>query len=345
MMELTITRPQNLAVHILDPETWRDAWLDAKARNPHTRRVYRRAWADFFAFAGVEPWQVTVAQATAWRRQMEAEGKAPATIAQRMAALSSFYQFLSETYGFPFNPFTAKTVPRPSAPSRARPLSRRQVQAMLGLINQDCLTGARDYALLVTFLLTGRKPSEVLHMRWGDIRRGAGEYGWRIGPSEEVPLPSTCYDAIVHYLRIAHRWEPPADAYIWQPINDRGCANFPNVDMRRLEYNRPISRVQAANILRRRLREAGIPNPERYRLQDLRHTFAYFHSRAFRNVSQLRRRLGHARIDVTKSYLETLIAPGDEGLPALMGIVANESEPSSIGSGTDGNRNGKGVTP
>jgi len=341
MTELIITQPKDLTVHVVSPDAWREAWLDAKAQNPHTRRAYERAWADFFAFAGIEPWQVTVTHATAWRRQMEAEGKAPATIRQYMAALSSFYRFLSQTYGFPFNPFTAQAVPRPAAPSRAHPLGRGQMQAMLGLINRDCLTGARDYALLITFLLTGRKASEVLGMRWGDIRRGTGEYSWRIGPTEEVPLAPACYDAIVHYLQLAHRWEPPTVAYIWHPISDKGCANFPNV--RRLKYNRPISRAQAARILRKRLRAAGIPNPDRYRLEDLRHTFAYYHSRTYHNIDLLRRRLGHARIDVTRSYLEALVAPDDDELPSVMGIVAHPNGPSSNGSGPAGNRNGKGA--
>ncbi|HEY66238.1 MAG TPA: tyrosine-type recombinase/integrase [Caldilineae bacterium] len=341
MTELTITRPQDLTVHILDPDAWRDIWLDARAQNPHTRRAYQRAWTDFFAFAGVEPWQVTVAQATAWRGKMEAEGKAPATIRQYMAALSSFYQFLSETYGFPFNPFIARAVPRPQAPSRACPLSRRQVQAMLGLINRDCLTGARDYALLITFLLTGRRASEVLGMRWGDIRRRTGEYIWHIDPSEEVPFPSACYDAIVHYLQLAHRWEPPADAYIWHPVSDHGCANFPNV--RLLKYNRPISRVQAARILRKRLRAAGVPNPDRYRLEDLRHTFAYFHSHTFHNVDLLRRRLGHARIGVTRSYLEALTAPDEDELLSTMGIVAYPDGLSSNGGESAHNRGGRGI--
>ncbi|MCD6289996.1 MAG: tyrosine-type recombinase/integrase [Anaerolineae bacterium] len=351
MTELTITRPQDLTVHVLDPNAWRDTWLDARAQNPHTRRAYERAWTDFFAFAGVEPWQVTVTQAAAWRRQMEIGGKAPATIRQYMAALSSFYRFLSQTYGFPFNPFTAKATPRPTAPSRAHPLGRDQVQAMLGLINRDCLTGARDYALLITFLLTGRRSNEVLHMRWGDIypdeyrRRGTGEYSWRIGPTEEVPLAPACYDAIVHYLRIAHRWEPPANAYIWHPISDRGCANFSNVDMRRLKYNRPISRAQAARILHRRLRDAGVPNPERYRLQDLRHTFAYFHSHTYHNVALLQERLGHSRLHTTKAYLERLPSPNHGELLSAMGIVTHPDEPSSNGNEPVKDRDGRGTTP
>jgi hypothetical protein len=66
---------------------------------------------------------------------MQASGQVRATIAARLAACTN----------------------RPRVQAYPRPVPRRDemVQQALARINRNCLTGARDAALLLTFLMTG----------------------------------------------------------------------------------------------------------------------------------------------------------------------------------------------
>ena len=275
------------------------AWGEARAdwlqllqkRSPHTARSYAKALADFIDFMqtcyGMPLWRVDPAHALAWREQLQADGKSASTIAQRMAAVSSFYGFViaakrqaAEGIGlyvdardkWRCNPFRVPSLDRPKirkfAQSRALPVA--VVESMLRRINTGTPTGARDYALLLTLLYTGWRASEVLSLRWGDVFENPDQPGgylcrWpedlRIAPAA---LPARCYQAILFYLCGANRAPDRLqhEEYLWRPLHTCGCANLLHV--RELAANRPITTAQANNILRKRLR-AGRPG----RVQDL----------------------------------------------------------------------------
>ena len=84
-------------------------------------------------------------------------------------------------------------------------------------------------------------------------------------------VPPAACAAIRHYLTLAGRWPLAAGEPVWPPLRSDGVANFGPA---RPDARRPISGAQANNILRRRLRLAGMPRPEQYHVRDLRHTFA-----------------------------------------------------------------------
>lgn len=91
---------------------------------------------------------------------------APATKNQRLAILSSFYQFANRrgflTIGNPIDLVDPSPV-RPYA--RAYGLEQEEVQECLLKINVSTRPGLRDFALLLVLFTTGRRAGEVVSLR------------------------------------------------------------------------------------------------------------------------------------------------------------------------------------
>src|SRR5947207_855152 len=105
----------------------------------------------------------------AWAHGVGASGREPSstTVGARIACLSSYYRFLIRMGIMTANPCDALERPK-SQPSVARGLSAEQVRQLLAVI-PDTVAGRRDRAILLTFVLTGRRRSEVLGLTAGDI--------------------------------------------------------------------------------------------------------------------------------------------------------------------------------
>jgi len=234
------------------------AWLDAQA-SPHTRRSYETAWNAFHRFLDAEPWLTTSDDVNAWIGTLRASGQARATIASRLAACANLFDYVTraapallvDPRGRPrSNPFHSPAVTRPRVPAypRPSPLSDEAVQRTLARINRDCLTGARDAALLMTFLTTGWRSAEVLGLTYAsyveDPAIGQPTHLWRAGRTrrEPVVLPAAASTAILHYLGLAERWPLPVGVAVWLPLRVAGVANF---GIAQPNPNQPISgRIQ-----------------------------------------------------------------------------------------------------
>ena len=70
-------------------------WLEGKPKN--TQRSYRRALADFFNFISEHPRYVLPAHVAAWKASLKDAGLSDSTVAQRLSALSSYFQYLATT--------------------------------------------------------------------------------------------------------------------------------------------------------------------------------------------------------------------------------------------------------
>lgn len=333
-------------------ERLRDAWLDAKERrsgSKNTRRVYERAsseWVAFCADIGVMPWQATSEHARLWQTHLQERGLSDSTVNQRLAACSSWYSFVINERGLVngvevsafmdrlgrtrSNPFSSATVQRTRVQKygKARILTPAETNQLLDHLEakRRTLYGSRNYALLLTYMLTGYRNHEVLAMRWGQIRPhrqtpGAWVYLWqgKGGKTESDPLPDRIYYAITEHLKIANRWQPGEEEhiqnsdYIWQPLTMRGVGNLRNQEAGEPDENRSISGRSAIRILHTALRRAGIADWKGVRIHDLRHTFAHRFREADKDLEKLRARLHHESLATTGIYArEVLDDPIDD---------------------------------
>src|SRR6266568_3789930 len=160
----------------LDPDVpaWTQtvqAFLAEKERRSGSKRTvegYARMLWPFLSRIG-SPDLVTPAHVLAWAHGIGASGREPssATVGARIACLSSYFRFLIRMGIATANPCDALERPK-TIPSMARGLTAEQIRQLLAVV-PDTVAGRRDRALLLTFILTGRRRSEVIGLTAGDI--------------------------------------------------------------------------------------------------------------------------------------------------------------------------------
>src|SRR5712691_13224998 len=148
------------------------AFLAEKLRRSGSRRTvegYSRMLFPLFARLGKTPDQVTPPDVLGFAHGIGLSGRVPSstTVGARIACLSSFYRFLIRMNLATFNPCDALERPR-SVTAPARGYSATEVRRLLAVL-PDTVRGRRDRAILLTLLLTGRRRSEVINLRAGDI--------------------------------------------------------------------------------------------------------------------------------------------------------------------------------
>ena len=337
------------------------AWVAAQA-SPNTRRHYRTSWVAFQQFMGgdADPLRITSDDVNAWIASLRARGQAASTIASRVAACASLFDFiarhtpelLTDRHGrLRSNPFRNEAVRRPRVKSAngPQPLADATVQGLLGRINTDCLSGARDQAFLLTALTTGWQTAALVGLRWAGRRAaedGAVVELWQHGAAQTpAPLPPAACGAIRHYLTLAGRWPLAAGEPVWLPLRSDGVANFGRA---RPDARRPISGARPHRNApapcqphQQGAQPRGRPPPA-HALLALRHTF---HSRTLLSPSTqfsipkfalvVDEELGCAdevAFQGARQEIRSACLSDDQILPALQGrlIRSNHSDVSRI---------------
>jgi len=350
---LTMTAPETPGG---DPQAsaWQEAmhaWLASKqsrSGSRHTVRAYQNDWLQFFQFARKAPWQVTSRDATAWLQQLQATGAGESSINRKLASLSSFYQFVIDQFTVVGrdrrqrslycdaqgnarpNPFRKPERPKTEQYSHSQPIDVAVVRKVLKQLNQTTLLGSRDYALLVAYIYTGRRSSEIANLRWRNVEadptQGRYYYEWssgRGGKCHRDELPPPVYHAIVNFLTVNGRLETiHADDFIFQPVFGERTVRLPNVH-EVPEANRPISGSMINRIVKRHFVAAGIP-AEAIHTHTLRHTAAHLRHQngAGQDALAISRLLNHSRVAITEIYLSKMQQPIDSGWSAVEELLA-----------------------
>jgi len=280
------------------------AFLAEKERRSGSKRTvegYARMLWPFLTNVG-SPDRVTPAHVLAWAHGIGASGREPssATVGARIACLSSYYRFLIRMNIASANPCDALERPK-TVPSLARGLTAKQIRRLLAVV-PDSVAGRRDRALLVTFILTGRRRSEVIGLTGGDISldgetpyfgyRGKGNKRGR----RELPRPA--YAALCATLADAGLDLASMDpaASLWQAAaGSRGVTG-----------STFYSRFQ------RYLRTAGLAPAG---LHVLRHSAAKLRRDAGESVEAVSSFLDHSSLAVTSVYLRRLEGEADGTWP------------------------------
>jgi integrase/recombinase XerC len=280
------------------------AFLAEKERRSGSRRTVegyaRMLWPFLAGFRS--PAEVTPAHVLAWAHGIGLSGREPssATVGARIACLSSYYRFLIRMQVTTANPCDALERPK-GVQSVARGLGADEVRRLLAVI-PDKVAGRRDRALVLVFVLTGRRRSEVIGLTAGDIStegetafyRYRGK-GGKVGRRE---LPRPAYDALRASLADAGlslaTMEPSAS--LWQAgAGSRGITGS-------TFYSR----------FRRYLRAAGLAPSG---LHVLRHTAAKLRRDAGASIEAVSSFLDHSSLAVTSVYLRRLEGETDRTWP------------------------------
>jgi site-specific recombinase XerD len=281
-----------------------------KARRSGSRRTvesYARMLWPFLTKVG-SPDQVTPAHVLAWAHGIGASGREPAsaTVGARIACLSSYFRFLIRMNISASNPCDALERPR-TVQAVARGLSADEVRRLLAVV-PDTVAGRRDRALLLFFVLTGRRRSEVIGLTAGDVsvEHDTAYYSYRGkgGKRGRRELPRPAYEALCASLSDSglSLAEMEPNASLWQAgAGGRGVtsATF---------YNR----------FRRYLRTAGLAPTG---LHILRHSAATLRRDAGASIESVSSFLDHSSLAVTSVYLRRLEGETDRTWPDVAFVI------------------------
>ncbi|MGO9181163.1 MAG: tyrosine-type recombinase/integrase [Candidatus Limnocylindrales bacterium] len=287
-----MTNPRLLPTGSSDADRWDQAlyaFLVEKGNRSGSRRTvegYGRMLWPFFADLGKTPDRVTPADVLSWAHGVGKSGRTPSatTIGARIACLSSFYRFLIRMGLVTGNPCDALQRPRTS-PAPARGLSAEDVRRLLAVV-PDTVRGRRDRAILLTFVLTGRRRTEVIGLKAGDltVENGTWFYAYRGkgGKRGRREFPQPAYEAIVRTLTDAgsELATMARDESLWQISSGTFYGRF-----------------------RRYLQAAGLAPTG---LHVLRHSAAKLRRDAGETVEQVSAFLDHSSLAVTTTYLRRL---------------------------------------
>ena len=280
------------------------AFLAEKERRSGSRRTvesYARMLWPFLERVG-SPQAVTPAHVLAWAYGIGASGREPssATVGARIACLSSYYRFLIRMTVTTANPCDALERPR-TVQAVARGLSADEVRRLLAIV-PDTVAGRRDRALLLTFVLTGRRRAEVIGLTAGDIsiegETAFYSYRGKGGKRGRRELPRPAYAALCATLGDAGLALAAMDpsASLWQAgAGTRGVTSS-------TFYAR----------FRRYLRAAGLAPTG---LHILRHTAAKLRRDAGASIEAVSSFLDHSSLAVTSVYLRRLEGETDRTWP------------------------------
>jgi integrase/recombinase XerC len=311
--EISTMGPQLLPAATADSSAWQQtvmAFLAEKERRSGSRRTvegYARMLWPFLNRVG-SPELVTPAHVLAWAHGIGLSGREPssATVGARIACLSSYYRFLIRMQLATSNPCDALERPK-GVQSVARGLGADEVRRLLAVV-PDTVAGRRDRALLLTFILTGRRRSEVIGLTAGDLsvegdtafytyRGKGGKVGRRELPRPAyVALCATLADAGMSLVEM----EPSAS--LWQAgQGPRGITGS-------TFYSR----------FRRYLRAAGLQPSG---LHILRHSPAKLRRDAGASIEAVSSFLDHSSLAVTSVCLRRLEGETDPTWPDVAAAI------------------------
>lgn len=290
---------------------WASATTSESERRADLLRDKQRIVLSFFRYIGKLPSEVEPGDVLNWLTDLEGKGIKPSTTYQHACLLSSFYSWAirdpeigQHLRGNPARLARPK-APKPYQTESVKSMSDEEVHALVGTVRQRALSGdivgKRDYALLLMYLATGLRRSEIISLRGKDVhlderlilayRAKGGDYR-----SREVREPQV-REGLLDYLSTAQRMHAlKTDAPLWTRHDRAG------------QPGEALSSHCFVKNLKKYAREAGIKD---FHLHRTRHTFARIVSEFTGDITATQNALDHQNRSTTRVYVQRIAVKKD----------------------------------
>jgi len=299
--------------------------IAAAAAAANTRRAYATAYRAFAAFlhsrygeASVQTF--TLAAVAAWRDDLQAQGLASSSVAQRVSAVRR----LAAAIGA--DPLVAQVRCTQVQQERPSALSDLELSGLLKQPDLRTTIGIRDRAILELLARAGLRRSELARLTLADIqergrqpdarrrtavapRRGDQTplevvvRGSKRGRTRSVPLHAEAHDAL-------RRW------YAARPTAAGTDALFVSLRARRSAVPEAISASAVGDIVTTHATAAGVRD-DRRTAHALRHTFCTMLAEHGVALEVIRALAGHIDVRTTQIYVDVTDQRKAEGIAAL----------------------------
>ncbi|MEU1753498.1 tyrosine-type recombinase/integrase [Micromonospora matsumotoense] len=287
------------------PVDFTEAWLRNRRLSAHTRDAYRRdiaGWLTWCAAGDLDPLRANFLDVNAYARQLEATPAArsgrpltPATVARKLSALSSWYEFLVKLRAVDANPVSGADRPRIDRDHSATVgLTPQEVDALLAAADTDTgPTAARNRAAVALLADLGLRVGELVSLDLADLGAERGHRSVRfVGkggkPRRRALTPGTAY---------------AVDAY----LADRAATAGVSVDaltgpLLATATGGRLDRHSVFRLVRRLAEAAGIAAAAKLSPHSLRHAFATTAREEGVPLEDVQDAMGHADPRTTRRY-------------------------------------------
>jgi site-specific recombinase XerD len=287
------------------PVDFTEAWLSNRRLSEHTRAAYRRdvtGWLAWCAQVDLDPLRATFLDVNAYARALESTvdprgGRpyTPATVARKLSALSSWFDFLTKLGAVAANPVAAADRPRVSRDHSATiGLAPDEVDALLAAADaQTGPTAARTRAALALLADLGLRVGELVSLDVADLGQERGHRSVRFvgkgGRARRRALaPSTAHAVDAYLAARAARQRVPA-GQLTGPLLVTSTGGR-------------MDRHAVFRMVRRLARSAGIPTWSSLSPHSLRHAFATTARSVGVPLEDVQDAMGHADPRTTRRY-------------------------------------------
>jgi integrase/recombinase XerD len=289
-------------------------WLEAD-KSEHTRRAYYADLADWLGWCertGIDPLAARRADVDAWKGTFTVTGAdgaprtpAAATVARRLAGISSWYRYLVSNEEADRNPVDAVRRPRTGDAPPLPALDQESTLALLACATDRAWRNAseaswRDAALVHLLFHTGLRVSALTTAQVSDLDRD-GRHDilrfWKKGRTRDfVPLPPAALLPLRHYLDVRARRLHCSPAALTGPL----LATVPQPKHPTQPGGSPLAQRDVWRTLRTLARQAGIAQADSITPHTARRTAGTLllaHGVPVQMVADL---LGHRDIRITR---------------------------------------------
>ncbi|RKR93137.1 site-specific recombinase XerD [Micromonospora pisi] len=300
-----VQRPSAQAALTTGPVDFTEAWLRNRRLSEHTRAAYRRdiaGWLTWCAGRDLDPLRATFLDVNSYGRDLEStvdprSGRSltPATVARKLSALSSWYDFLARLRAVDANPVSGADRPRVSRDHSATVgMTPDEVDALLAAADADTgPTAARNRVALAFLADLGLRVGELVSLDLSDLGYERGHRSIRFvgkgGRARRRALtPGTAY-ALDAYLRDRAATERMPVEQLSGPLLVTGTGGR-------------LDRHAVFRLVRRLARLAGIPAWAKLSPHSLRHAFATTARSEGVPLEDVQDAMGHADPRTTRRY-------------------------------------------
>lgn len=271
---------------------WLDGLLAARGLSPRTVEAYGQDIDNFFLFLSEAAMPFSVREERdpdtgllflylAWAR---AAGASTRTLARRLSALRSFFDFALEEGALAKNP--AELLDNPKlAFHLPEVLGREEIAAMLAAPSANCKEGLRDRCILEILYAAGLRVSELCGLSPGDIdfQRGLLRVFGKGAKERFAPIHARAQKLLREYLDQIRPLFRPACGKLFLNRSGQG-----------------LTRQYVWRLVKKYALQCGIQRP--VSPHTFRHSFATHMLEGGADLRSVQLLLGHADINATEIY-------------------------------------------
>lgn len=205
------------------------------------------------------------------------------TINHRIRSMKQFFSFLYNQSIISVNP-TINIQKQKGIKVRIKPFEEDEVRALLAQPDKKSFVGFRDYTIMLVFLDTGVRLSELVNIKTTDISIEQGKILvlGKGNKEREVPFQATTREQLKRYLKV--RGETHHD-YLWIAHDEK-----------------PLARKTIQDRVKLYGEKAGIKG-KRVSPHTFRHTCAKLYITGGGDIFSLQELLGHSSLEMCRHYV------------------------------------------